>query len=478
MNLPPNPELSLYQLVLETLASPESLKITPVTLKSLVRATFDLLIAQNISATIWVKPQAEGWHREIKRYQKHVDVPKTIYLCHCLGDNWKEVVNLNRDSQLFSLQLETDSHLKQEYFLLILCENYSSLIVACQPELSKSENLADSELSQPLLAVFTLEQSVIRQFLEGLSTVIGTTTAKQRSHWETLLATPQSSNHKLLTQLLVKQVQRTEEIVQDTLATQPIGEINQSPPSPPAVPEPVVVGKNSLSRVEPYMSNEILQRVAQELRTPITNMKTALKLLDASQMKLAQRQRYIGLLYKECDRLNSLVAGLLELVQLEGDPQTDQTLPLQLAEIVPGIVSTYQPLAQEKGIQLGYTIPANLPSVLFSEVGLRHIVINILHNSLKFTPSGGKVRVQATRKGKYVQLIFSDTGIGIAESDIPKIFDSFYRGRSTPREDLGAGIGLTIVQQLLQRGGGKISVVSRFGQGSQFKVLLPIASET
>ncbi|NEQ82133.1 MAG: hypothetical protein F6K26_18335, partial [Moorea sp. SIO2I5] len=449
--------------------------ITPVTLKSLVRATFDLLIAQNISATIWVKPQAEGWHREIERYQQQVDLPTTIYLCHGLEDDWEEVVKLNRDSQLFSLPLENETQLQQEYFLLILCENYSSLIVACQPDLSESENLTYSELSQPLLAVFTLEQSVIRQFLQGLSTVIGSTTEEQLSHWETLLPPPESSNHTLLTQLLVKQVQRTEEIVQDTLATEPVGETN---PSPPAVPEPVVVGKNSLSRVEPYMSNEILQRVAQELRTPITNMKTALKLLDASQMKLAQRQRYIGLLYKECDRLNSLVAGLLELVQLEGDPQTYQTCPLQLAEIVPGIVSTYQPLAQEKGIQLGYTIPANLPSVLFSEVGLRHIVINLLHNSLKFTPSGGKVRVQATRKGKYVQLIFSDTGIGIAESDIPKIFDSFYRGRSTPREDLGAGIGLTIVQQLLQRGGGKISVVSRFGQGSQFKVLLPIASET
>ncbi|NES43079.1 ATP-binding protein, partial [Moorena sp. SIO2C4] len=439
---------------------------------------FDLLIQQNISATILVKPQGEGWHREIKRYQQQVDLPKTIYLCHCLGDDWKNGVNLNRDSQLFSLPLETETQLQQEYFLLILGENYSSLIVACQPDLSESDNLTDSELSQPLLAVFTLEQSVIRQFLQGLSTVIGSNTADQLSHWETLLAPPETLNSTLLTQLLLKQVQRTEEIVQNTLATQPIGETNPSPPSPPAVPESVVVGKNSLSKVEPYMSDEILQRVAQELRTPITNMKTALKLLDASQMKLAQRQRYIGLLYKECDRLNSLVAGLLELVQLEGDPQTDQTLPLKLADIVPGIVSTYQPLAQEKGIQLGYTIPANLPSVLFSEVGLRHIVINLLHNSLKFTPAGGKVRVQGTRKGKYVQLIFSDTGIGIAESDIPKIFDSFYRGRSTPREDLGAGIGLTIVQQLLQRGGGSIAVVSRFGQGSQFKVLLPIASET
>ncbi|NEO70171.1 DICT sensory domain-containing protein, partial [Moorena sp. SIO3H5] len=158
MNLPPNPELSLYQLVLETLASPESLTITPITLKSLVTATFDLLIEQNISATIWVKPQGESWHREIKRYQQQVDVPKTIYLCHCLGDDWEKRVNLNRDSQLFSLPLGTDSQLQQEYFLLIICQNYSSLIVACQPELSESENLTDSELSQALLAVFTLEQ--------------------------------------------------------------------------------------------------------------------------------------------------------------------------------------------------------------------------------------------------------------------------------------------------------------------------------
>jgi signal transduction histidine kinase len=87
--------------------------------------------------------------------------------------------------------------------------------------------------------------------------------------------------------------------------------------------------------------------------------------------------------------------------------------------------------------------------------------------------------VQVTLQGEYVQLAVSDTGIGISPAEIPKIFDSFYRGRSTTGcDDTGAGLGLTLVQQLLLRCGGSISVTSRLGEGSTFKVLLPIASPT
>ncbi len=206
-------------------------------------------------------------------------------------------------------------------------------------------------------------------------------------------------------------------------------------------------------------------------------MKTALRLLDSPQLKPPQRQRYMQLLYTECDRQNSLIIGLLELVQLEDESQPSVMPSVQLADIVPGVVSTYQPLAQEKGIQLGYTVPTGLPAVSCLETWLRQIVINLLNNGLKFTPTGGQVRVRATLQGEYVQLAFSDTGIGIAASEIPKIFDSFYRGRSTTSEDTGAGLGLTIVQRLLLRCGGSISVTSQLGEGSNFKVLLPVASQ-
>jgi hypothetical protein len=224
--------------------------------------------------------------------------------------------------------------------------------------------------------------------------------------------------------------------------------------------------------------DELLKQVVQELRTPLTNMKTALKLLDSAQLKPAQRQRYMQLLNTECDRQNSLITGLLDLVQLDDDPQPTLIPSVQLADIVPGVVSTYQPLAQEKGIQLGYTVPANLPSVLCVEAWLRQILINLLHNSLKFTLPGGQVNVRATLQSEYVQLAISDTGIGIAANEVPKIFDSFYRGRSTIGEETGAGLGLTIVQRLLLRCGGSIAVTSKLGEGSMFKVLLPVASLT
>ena len=102
-------------------------------------------------------------------------------------------------------------------------------------------------------------------------------------------------------------------------------------------------------------------------------------------------------------------------------------------------------------------------------------MINLLHNGVKFTPRGGQVWVRAKQQGDYIQLEFRDTGIGIAPSEVPKIFDRFYRVRQSLDEEIsGAGLGLTIVQKLLLHCGGSISVKSRVGEGSVFNVLLPI----
>jgi hypothetical protein len=277
-----------------------------------------------------------------------------------------------------------------------------------------------------------------------------------------LLSTPDEK--ALLTQLLVKQVQRTEDKLHSLTTSEPEFPTKAATAIPPSANDDL---RNK---------DELLKRVVQELRTPLTNMKTALKLLDSPQLKPAQRQRYMQLLNTECDRQISLMAGLQEIVQLESEPEPTALPLVQLAAIVPGVVSTYQPLAQEKGIQLGYTVPRDLPCVFCLETWLRQIVINLLHNSLKFTPTGGQVQVRATLQGEYLQLGFSDTGIGIATHEIPRIFDSFYRGRSTTSDNNGAGLGLTIVQQLLLRCGGSISVTSRLGEGSNFKVLLPVAT--
>lgn len=223
------------------------------------------------------------------------------------------------------------------------------------------------------------------------------------------------------------------------------------------------------------LKDESIAHLMQELCTPLTNIKTALKLLESPGIKQIQRQRYLGLIRGECDRQSALINGVTRLLAIDRSPDSAEIVPIQLSQIIPGIVSTYQPLAEEKGIRLGYTIPDDLPIISYVESWLRQITINLLHNGIKYTPDGGQVFVRASVQGEYIQLEFRDTGIGISPPEIPKIFDRFYRIRhSQSQNSSGAGLGLTIVQNILIRCGGSISVTSQVGAGSKFRVLLPI----
>lgn len=465
-------DLSVYQLTLNTLSPSQSLQVSPATLQSLVGVLIDVLIEENIPATIWVKqPSENNWQNELQRYQ-HSGIPQTIYLCSGVENELAEVtdvgnpVAISGNSQVVPVQLSASSQLQQECFLIVVSDQLSGLIVACQPE----STILDRSQSQPLDAICTFERRVIQRVVAGMKgglAIASPTPEELLGRLETQFSLVSTPDEKaLLTQLLVKQVQRTEDKLHSLTTSEP--------EFPSKTANAIPLSPNDDLRNK----DELLKRVVQELRTPLTNMKTALKLLDSPQLKPAQRQRYTQLLKTECDRQISLMAGLQEIVQLESEPEPTALPLVQLATIVPGVVSTYQPLAQEKGIQLGYTVPRDLPCVLCLETWLRQIVINLLHNSLKFTPTGGQVQVRATLQGEYLQLGFSDTGIGIATHEIPRIFDSFYRGRSTISDNTGAGLGLTIVQQLLLRCGGSISVTSRLGEGSNFKVLLPIATST
>jgi two-component system, OmpR family, phosphate regulon sensor histidine kinase PhoR len=220
--------------------------------------------------------------------------------------------------------------------------------------------------------------------------------------------------------------------------------------------------------------DELIAHLMQELCTPLTNIKTALKLLESPALKQLQRQRYLELIRGECDRQNSLINGAARLLALERTPGQTGIQAIELCQIIPGLVSTYQPIAEEKGIKLSYKVPNNLPKIYCVEMWLRQIAIELLHNGIKYTAAGGQVFVNVSVQGEYVQLEFRDSGIGIHPVEISRIFDRFYRVRNLPdEENNGAGLGLTIVQHILMRCGGSISVVSQVGAGSKFRVLLP-----
>ncbi len=490
MNLPSTQDLSLYHLALEALESCPSLSVSLDTLKSVVEALIDVLIEEKISANLWVKlPSNDDWLTQLKRYQSSVGNPQKIYLYRSLNTDGVEEKEEGEGTQttpgncqFFTVPLVAGSQLKREYFVLVLAETFSSLILATEFYTAKSAIATAQTQTQRLQVIYTFEPSVIQRVLEGIKGAIAVNDSiadELKALYEIQL--PQLSDDEqkaLLTRLLVKQIQHTEERLHPDVTSERSLDGSVVSLTQLKLTHPEESDTTTAPLIDFLLNkDELLKRVVQELRTPLTSMKTALKLLDAAHLKPSQRQRYFQLLNTECDRQNSLITGLLNLVQLDSEPQPTTMPSVQLLDIVPGVVSTYQPLAQEKGIQIGYTIPQNLPPVACAEMWLRQIVINLLHNSLKFTPADGQVNVKATLQGQYIQLGFKDTGIGIATSEIPRIFDSFYRGRSTIGVNTGAGLGLTMVQQLLLRCGGSISVSSRLGEGSHFKVLLPVALE-
>ena len=215
--------------------------------------------------------------------------------------------------------------------------------------------------------------------------------------------------------------------------------------------------------------------VSERLCTPLTNIKTAIQLLRSPRIKEGQKARYWDVLLSECDQQASLINSLMELTSIEeSTPELDFS-PVALFDLVPGVVSTYQAVAQEKGIMLAYTVPSALPKVNFPAVSLKTILVKLIENGIQCTPDGGKIWFIASANGQYVQIEVRDTGIGIPPDSIPKIFDRFYRVPRAKMQISGVGLGLTIVQTLLLQAGGAISVRSQMGLGTTFTLMLPQA---
>jgi two-component system, OmpR family, phosphate regulon sensor histidine kinase PhoR len=211
-----------------------------------------------------------------------------------------------------------------------------------------------------------------------------------------------------------------------------------------------------------------------ELRAPITTIKTALSLLESPNLKPIQRTKYLEMIRGECNRQNALLDGAAKLLAVEKQPL--ENCQTNVAGILPAVVGTFQPLALEGGISLSCNLPTDLPLVNCSEVWLKQIAMNLLDNALKFTLPNGAISVHGAMQNNYVQLEFRDNGVGIPSADLLKIFDRFYRGRNPANQVSCAGLGLTVVQKILLRCGGSISVVSQIDTGSRFRVMLPIVA--
>ncbi|MBW4506328.1 MAG: ATPase [Scytonematopsis contorta HA4267-MV1] len=446
-------DISFYGMASEEAETVSSSTLSPTILLSMVRSLVDLLIENEILATLLIKlPPGNIWHSEIQRYHSWSNGQSVTYTCKFddKEQKFESVQNL--------ISLLPSAQMRREYFIMVLSPQFNYLILAHRPRFGgKAGTLGRRKnINTPkLLTLTSFDKKNVLQVLNGIEQVaikdafpISISDFDYHSTYE-----PSICN-----QLFVKQIEHQEKIHREKANR----DLNR------------VIYENKKLQYALQSKYDYLARVCHEIRNPLTHMKTALSLLNSQSIKIPQRQRYLDMLKGECDRQNSLITGVLDLANIEQNVKPPVLETIRLYDIVPGIVSTYQPVAQEKGIMLGYTVPKDLPEVSCISAELKQIVINLLSNSINFTPKGGQVLVKARVQGDAINIEFSDTGVGIASTDIDKIFDCFYRQRPPSKQDSeGAGLGLSIVKQLLLRCGGSISVKSKPQEGSTFTVKLP-----
>ncbi|BFM39028.1 ATP-binding protein [Synechocystis sp. LKSZ1] len=451
MNVPHTSEFSLLQVVQALEPQDTLLPLPSASLERLTQALLDSFRVQGLMATVWAKlPATAGFTQALEAYRQAGLVSQLYHCTVSKATDSFAVAESSNPDEVKAVVLEANSQLEREYFLLLLSPQLCVMVLA-----QASEDSLALLPETPLTLYLSCQPRLINAVLQALRQAVTITDQTP----EELLADavlsfplPEQAAVAVMTTLLRHQLQG----------------LLAPAPSVPA-PRPDHSAFALLDTAIPF-----LVTVTREMSTPLTNMKTALRLLESMQHKREQRQRYIDLLKRECDRQNSLITGIQELIQIHQDPHPVGE-QVRLEDCVPGVVSTYQPIAEEKGISLGYTIPADLPAVACSASALRSILQHLLHNSLKFTPEQGKVYVRASCQGPQVEIVVSDTGVGIEMSDLPKLFNGFYRGRNALSHLPGAGLGLTIVKQLVERWGGLITVKSHPHRGSHFHLYLPIA---
>ncbi|MFK7694632.1 sensor histidine kinase [Paenibacillus sp. HJGM_3] len=227
--------------------------------------------------------------------------------------------------------------------------------------------------------------------------------------------------------------------------------------------------RNAWERQQQFVAD-----ASHELRTPLAVMgANAEMLLRHPDHTIEQESHVIAPILKEIRRLSKLVTQLLTLARSDSNQLELHRVPLLLNEQWAESAETFRPLCEMKSISLETDLQAPLP-FHGDEERLRQLLVILLDNAVKHTPSGGTIRVACSRTGSLIRCMVSDTGRGIPPQDLPRIFDRFFRGdKARSRTDGGTGLGLTIAQWIVEKHGGTIQASSVLGQGTVMTIQFP-----
>ena len=219
-----------------------------------------------------------------------------------------------------------------------------------------------------------------------------------------------------------------------------------------------------------------MANVSHELRTPVTSIKGFTEtLLEGAYKDEVITHEFLTIIQKESTRMENLVKDLLELSQIEKQDFTLTLSKVNVTEIVHTVIKMLHTALEEKNIVMTFSEEKDF-YILADEQRLIQIIVNILTNAKNYTPPNGQIRVEINENiiKNRLEIQISDTGIGIPETDLPRIFERFYRAdRARSRDSGGTGLGLSIVKHLMQAHQGRIKVSSKVGEGTTFTLIFP-----
>ena len=227
------------------------------------------------------------------------------------------------------------------------------------------------------------------------------------------------------------------------------------------------------------IKSDFVSMVSHEIRSPMNSVLMQLKVvMDGLAGETSRKQREIlGRASEKITALINLATELLDLAKIESGLITQENEEVNLGELLREQVVFHQPRAQAKSIRLSLKDRQNIPLLLANRFNLEEVFSNLIGNAINYTPEGGKISINVVVEGDYIVVRVADTGFGIPEDDLQRIFDRFYRVKNVKtRNIIGTGLGLPIVKSILDAHNGLIRVESKLDFGTTFSVLFPCSA--
>lgn len=224
------------------------------------------------------------------------------------------------------------------------------------------------------------------------------------------------------------------------------------------------------------MRKEFVANVSHELRTPLTTIKSyAETLLSGALEEKDMAMKFLGVIDSEFDRMTRLVKDLLMLSRLDYDKAQWNMKEIDISKVVSDCVDKMDIAAKQKSQSITLGIMDDMPIIIGDKDRIEQVIINIISNSIKYTPENGKINVKLSKDGEYISIKVIDNGIGIPKEDTIRLFERFYRvDKARSRVLGGTGLGLSIAKQIVEAHKGSISLKSVYGEGTVVTIKLPL----